>query len=253
MYGHYSCYQGLITGFFNNDSYSVQLYKKILDSFSISETAADASSIAENIGKSVDASLTRTLVADKWNTFCVPFDIDVADGKLNGVEARVMQFESVEGNIMCFSKADKIEAGKPYLIKPTAEIKNPTFADVKLQQVEPIAVGTEDYSFVGVYCQKTFDAAESKKSLFINGNAEFKRPSANSSMKGMRAYFACATEQAASSQLKIGDETTSVSEIVSDADENGYIYNVNGVRVGTDVNGLSKGLYIKKGRKFVVK
>ena len=236
-----------------NKNYSVNLYKKISDQFTISEESTDASAITENLDKSLDVTLERTLVAGKWNTFCVPFDIDVAGGKLNGVAARVMQFESVEGNIMCFLKADKIEAGKPYLIKPAADIDNPTFADVKIQQAEPKEEGSGDYSFFGVYCRKTFDAAESKKSLFINGDAEFKRPSANSSMKGMRAYFACATEQAASSQLKIGDETTSVSEIVSDVDENGYIYNANGVRVGTDVNGLSKGLYIKNGRKFVIK
>ena len=237
----------------DQEKYSVNLYKKINALFTISDEFTDISAIIEKINKSVDVSLTRTLAANKWNTFCVPFDIDVSSGKLNGVEARVMQFESVEGNIMCFSKADKIEAGKPYLIKPVANIENPTFADVTLKEAEPDSVGDGDYSFVGVYCQKTFDAEESKKSLFINGNAEFKRPSANSSMKGLRAYFLCATEQAASSQLKIGNETTSVSEIISDVDENGYIYNVNGVRVGTDMNGLSKGLYIKKGRKFIVK
>ena len=72
-------------------------------------------------------------------------------------------------------------------------------------------------------------------------------------MKGMRAYFACASELAASAQLQLGGELTGVASIVSDVDEDGNIYNLNGVCIGKDIKGLSKGLYIKNGKKFVVK
>lgn len=220
----------------------------------MSESTDNAAVISSNKGKTVDVSLSRTLVADKWNTFCVPFDIDLTDGKLNGVEVRVMEFMDVESNIMCFGTTTQIKAGEAYLIKPLNEsITNPLLPNVTISNKEPMTSGKGNYSFVGVYSPKSFDEQASKVSLFINGSAKLSRPKANSTMKGMRAYFACASEQAASAQLQLGGELTGVASIVSDVDEDGNIYNLNGVCIGKDIKGLSKGLYIKNGKKFVVK
>lgn len=237
-----------------NPDHPIKIFKQITDQVSLSESTDNAAVISSNNGKTVDVSLSRTLVADKWNTFCVPFDIDLTDGKLNGVEVRVMEFLSVDSNIMCFGATTKIKAGEAYLIKPLNEsITNPILPNVTISSEEPKTLDTGNYSFVGVYSPKSFDEQASKVSLFINGSAKLSRPKVNSTMKGMRAYFACASEQAASAQLQLGGELTGVASIVSDVDEDGNIYNLNGVCIGKDIKGLSKGLYIKNGKKFVVK
>lgn len=237
-----------------NPDHPIKIFKQIIDQVSLSESTDNAAVISSNTGKTVDVSLSRTLVADKWNTFCVPFDIDLTDGKLNGVEVRVMEFMDVESNIMCFGTTTKIKAGQAYLIKPLNEsITNPLLPNVTISNKEPMTSGKGNYSFVGVYSPKSFDEQASKVSLFINGSAKLSRPKVNSTMKGMRAYFACASEQAASAQLQLGGELTGVASIVSDVDEDGNIYNLNGVCIGKDIKGLSKGLYIKNGKKFVVK
>lgn len=251
-YGNFKCYT--LNEHRNDNAYSIKIFKQITDQVSLSESSDNAAVISSNNGKTVDVSLSRTLVADKWNTFCVPFDIDLTDGKLNGVEVRVMEFLSVDSNIMCFGTTNKINAGEAYLIKPLNEsITNPILPNVTISSEEPKTLGTGNYSFVGVYSPKSFDEQASKVSLFINGSAKLSRPKANSTMKGMRAYFACASEQAASAQLQLGGELTGVASIVSDVDEDGNIYNLNGVCIGKDIKGLSKGLYIKNGKKFVVK
>lgn len=251
-YGKFRCY--ILNAYRNNNPYSIKIFKQITDQVSLSESTDNAVVISSNNGKTVDVSLSRTLVADKWNTFCVPFDIDLTDGKLNGVEVRVMEFMSVESNIMCFGTTTNIKAGEAYLIKPLNEsITNPILPNVTISSEEPKTLDTGNYSFVGVYSPKSFDEQASKVSLFINGSAKLSRPKVNSTMKGMRAYFACASEQAASAQLQLGGELTGVASIVSDVDEDGNIYNLNGVRIGKDIKGLSKGLYIKNGKKFVVK
>ena len=253
--GRFSCYQD---SYLNSPDRRVQLYKKVDTpdaSVLLSESADNSENITANIGKSADVSLTRTLVADKWNTFCVPFDINISDGKIAGVKARVLEFESVEGNIMCFANvADgKIKAGQPYLINPQAQnIVNPSFKNVTLSAENPRNKESNGYQFCGVYSQKTFEAEESNKSLIINGEANFKRPKANTTMKGMRAYFACPSAEAAASQLRIDGETTSISEIIADTDEAGNIYNINGVCVGHDANTLPRGLYIKNGKKMML-
>lgn len=251
-YGNFRCYT--LNEHRNDNTYSIKIFKQITDQVSLSESSDNAAVISSNKGKTVDVSLSRTLVADKWNTFCVPFDIDLTDGKLNGVEVRVMEFMSVESNIMCFGTTNKITAGEAYLIKPLNEsITNPILPNVTISNKEPMTSGDGNYSFVGVYSPKSFDEQASKVSLFINGSAKLSRPKVNSTMKGMRAYFACASEQAASAQLQLGGELTGVASIVSDVDEDGNIYNLNGVCIGKDIKGLSKGLYIKNGKKFVVK
>ena len=250
-FGIFQCYD---IGYRNDKDRSIKIFKQITDQVSLSESTDNAAVISSNNGKTVDVSLSRTLVADKWNTFCVPFDIDLTDGKLNGVEVRVMEFMDVESNIMCFGTTTKIKAGEAYLIKPLNEsITNPLLPNVTISNKEPMTSGKGNYSFVGVYSPKSFDEQASKVSLFINGSAKLSRPNVNSTMKGMRAYFACASEQAASAQLQLGGELTGVASIVSDVDENGNIYNLNGVCIGKDIKGLSKGLYIKNGKKFVVK
>lgn len=251
-WGKFQCYD--LDAYRNNKDYSIKIFKQIIDQVSLSESTDNAAVISSNNGKTVDVSLSRTLVADKWNTFCVPFDIDLTDGKLNGVEVRVMEFMDVESNIMCFGTTTKIKAGEAYLIKPLNEsITNPLLPNVTISNKEPMTSGKGNYSFVGVYSPKSFDEQASKVSLFINGSAKLSRPKVNSTMKGMRAYFACASEQAASAQLQLGGELTGVASIVSDVDEDGNIYNLNGVCIGKDIKGLSKGLYIKNGKKFVVK
>ena len=251
-FGKFGCYD--LGSYRNDKDYSIKIFKQIIDQVSLSESTDNAAVISSNNGKTVDVSLSRTLVADKWNTFCVPFDIDLTDGKLNGVEVRVMEFMSVESNIMCFGATTKIKAGEAYLIKPLNEsITNPILPNVTISSEEPKTLDTGNYSFVGVYSPKSFDEQASKVSLFINGSAKLSRPKVNSTMKGMRAYFACASEQAASAQLQLGGELTGVASIVSDVDEDGNIYNLNGVCIGKDIKGLSNGLYIKNGKKFVVK
>lgn len=251
-YGQFRCYVYNTND--TNPDHPIKIFKQIIDQVSLSESTDNTAVISSNNGKTVDVSLSRTLVADKWNTFCVPFDIDLTDGKLNGVEVRVMEFMSVDSNIMCFGATTKIKAGEAYLIKPLNEsITNPILPNVTISNKEPMTSDTGNYSFVGVYSPKSFDEQASKVSLFINGSAKLSRPKVNSTMKGMRAYFACASEQAASAQLQLGGELTGVASIVSDVDEDGNIYNLNGVCIGKDIKGLSKGLYIKNGKKFVVK
>ena len=246
----FGCYNSIMTGERNK----IQLYKQIADLVTLSESASNTATIHDNLDKIVDVTLERTLVADKWNTFCSPFTIDCSGGKLCGVSAKIMEFSKVEGNIMFFTEATSMEAGKPYLIKPSESIVNPSFANVKMTAEKPSDVGEENsYKFCGTYIEKAFDEEESKTSLFVNGNAKFSRPKEGTAMKGLRAYFVCASEQLASRQLDINGESTDISSVISDVDKDGNIYNLNGVCVGKDSKGLAKGLYIKNGKTFAVK
>ena len=79
-------------------------------------------------------------------------------------------------------------------------------------------------------------------------------------LKGFRGWFKkFPTAGAKSSVISIdvvsGDEPTDIVKIDANGEEvnNGKVYNINGQLVGTSLNGLSKGLYIVNGKKYVVK
>lgn len=243
---------------YNKDTWgpakSVQLYKRVPVNVTLNEASDNASVIKANNDKTVNASLTRTLVAEKWNTFCVPFDISLKDGKLNGVEASVMEYNSVDGDIMFFAPASEIKAGKAYLIKPSKDIKDPTFLNVKFSSTEPGAPEVETYSFTGLYSPKTFTKEEANTSLFVNGNAKFNKPKANSTMNGMRAYFTIPSNVSSTAQLQISGIQTSINEVTDDVQVgNSNIYSINGQYVGKDASVLEKGIYIRNGKKLVIK
>ena len=206
-------------------------------------------------GEIVNALPLRTLVADKWNTFCLPFNISLENGKLCGVEAEVREYDRMEGDVMMFKEAKKIVAGRSYLIRPKGEnITFKRFDNVRLTGPELEKSGDESFYMIGTYSNRTFSEEESSQYLFLNANAEFKHPKPGTTMKGMRAYFYCSPDVQAS-QMKVG--FTENSTDIKDIEQNNIqansqrIYSINGTYVGTDKSALPKGIYIIGGKKYI--
>ena len=206
-------------------------------------------------GEIVNALPLRTLVADKWNTFCLPFNISLENGKLCGVEAEVREYDRMEGDVMMFKEAKEIVAGRSYLIRPKGEnITFKRFDNVRLTGPELEQSGDESFYMIGTYSNRTFSEEESSQYLFLNANAEFKHPKPGTTMKGMRAYFYCSPDVQAS-QMKVG--FTENSTDIKDIEQNNIqansqrIYSINGTYVGTDKSALPKGIYIIGGKKYI--
>ena len=101
----------------------------------------------------VDASLTRTLVAGAWNTFSVPFDFKVSKSALK--DAVVMGVKEIQGNCISYKRVEYVKAGQAYLVKPAADIVNPTFSYVRMRAIYPQYAGGYDY--IGLYSPMTID------------------------------------------------------------------------------------------------
>lgn len=206
-------------------------------------------------GEIVNALPLRTLVADKWNTFCLPFNISLENGKLCGVEAEVREYDRMEGDVMMFKEAKEIVAGRSYLIRPKGEnIPFKRFDNVRLTGPELEKSGDESFYMIGTYSNRTFSEEESSQYLFLNANAEFKHPKAGTTMKGMRAYFYCSPDVQAS-QMRVGftNNSTDINDIEQDKIQanSQRIYTINGSYVGTDKSALPKGIYIIGGKKYI--
>lgn len=220
----------------------------------LEESEDNSKIISAHKGQTVNALPIRTLVADKWNTFCIPFNLSIADGKLCGIEAEIREYDHMEGDVMMFKEAKEIVAGRPYLIRPNKDIKLGQFDNVRLTGPELEKSGDESFYMIGTYSNRTFSEEESRQYLFLNANAEFRHPKPGTTMKGMRAYFYCSPNVHAS-QIKVGFSENSTD--IKDIEQNNIqansqrIYTINGSYVGTDKAALPKGIYIIGGKKYI--
>lgn len=204
-----------------------------------------------------DITLNRTLVAKKWNTLCVPFAISEEEIKANfGEGTLVEKFDAVNGNTVNFANATSIEAGVPYLIKPTVAGTTYTFYGKEVSADAPKTEGNADVTFQGIYSPtditnngtvKAAGVTEGGKVLFVNPGSK---------TKAFRCFFTIshnASITPAMLKISIKGVETAINSIVMDnsnATDNA-VYNLQGQRVNG--NSLTKGIYIKNGKKFAVK
>lgn len=235
---------------------SIEITPNLVPELTFDEDADNQTVIAGNLGKVATVSLKRTLVADKWNTFCVPFDLDDTSAFFEGVEIKEYDDQKgVEGNTMYFKKVNAIVAGQPCLVKPKTDIVNPVFENVRIKADAPQSVGSADYKFVGVFSPLSFDDGMSRKSLFLSSDGSLIYPDSGTTMRGMRAYFSFPGEmQSNIAKIVIDSDETSISDVVTDDNtSDSGIFNLNGAYVGNDESKLGKGIYIKNRKKVVVK
>lgn len=234
----------------------VQLYKKVSSSpLTLNEETDNSGLLTSNNGQQTAVKLSRKLLANQWNTFCVPFDIDIADGKINGIEASVMEYDHTTGNTMEFKEATKIVAGKAYLIKPSADITNPQFDNVTIKNDDPTVSGDANgYSFVGIYNPKTFSDSDQERVLILASEAKFMKVNNGQRMKGMRAYFTIpAGTKAEAVRLMINNRPTALTEITTTPSTSEKIFYIDGTYAGSDIKNVKKGIVIKDGKKYLMK
>lgn len=214
-------------------------------------TAEDAKTLLEaNQDKTVNVTINRTLVANKWNTLCLPFDVTAEQIKnILKAEGMVREYKDQTADCINFQAAETMTAGVPYLIKPTEEVKGLTFEGVKITAVEGKTkggIGSENLAISGILGARKLESFE----LFLNAAGKFVAPAVGKeTMKGFRAYFISLL--GAGAKINIDGETTGINNIETEATVNGKVYNLNGQYVGNSLNGLKKGIYVVNGKKVI--
>lgn len=209
-----------------------------------------------NAQNDVDVQLKRTLTPTQWNTFCVPFTIsaDVIAEKF-GAGTLVYTFGSMNGNVMNFKASTTIEAGKPYIVKPTKEVVDPIFTGVNIVASDPVKSGENGFFMQGTYGAKT-DLLDDGTNLFLGEGNKFYKPAKGSTkMKGMRAFFIVPQgTNLAALRANIDGATTAIDELTTVVEQptDNRIYNLQGQFVGTSFEGLH-GVYVQNGKKVLVK
>lgn len=235
--------------------YTINIEYVAVKPVTLDESQDNAETISGNADKTVNVKLTRTLKADVWNTFCVPFNVTVAGSPLEG--ATIKQIASVEekddGAVINFKDAPAtLEAGKAYLVRTATAIVNPTFNGVTVKNVSPAnCSGNENYQLIGIYSPLNIDASLYGKVFGINNQDKLAKVKKDTSIKGMRAYFLLANS-ATAAKLNFGGELTGIDAVDNgEAVMTGKVYNLNGQYVGNSLEGLKKGVYVVNGKKVL--
>lgn len=236
-----------------------------LPTISLSESAEN---IIEN-RSDVNISLNRKLVKGVWNTICLPFDVSAAQAKSAfGADVRIAALNAEsKGNTLMFDNktAEGIKAAVPYLIMPSevkADDKYEFYnVSIKPENVTPAAtVRTLDgFAFKGIYNKVDITQdinnpeASDSYAAFLGANNTLFKAKSGTTTKGFRAYFAIPNSTATSAlRVVVDGNATSIKNIncgVVESDD--AVYNLQGQRV--DAHNLMPGLYIKAGKKFVVR
>lgn len=222
----------------------------------VSNTLDEVTVNTFNAQNDVYVQLKRTLTPTQWNTFCVPFTIsaDVIAEKF-GAGTLVYTFGSMNGNVMNFKASTTIEAGKPYIVKPTKEVVDPIFTGVNIVASDPVKSGENGFFMQGTYGAKT-DLLDDGTNLFLGEGNKFYKPAKGSTkMKGMRAFFIVPQgTNLAALRANIDGATTAIDELTTVVEQptDNRIYNLQGQFVGTSFEGLH-GVYVQNGKKVLVK
>jgi len=207
------------------------------------------------VDKAGDVTVKRTFKAGQWNTFVVPFQISNVEltAAFGDVEVAEFTGETANGNnanscTVNFTKmaTPAIAPNKPVLLKTSTTASKFVFEARTLSTGTPEVAG-KLYNFVGSYDATTTVAAGD---YFFSGGKLW-QSEGTTTIKGTRAYLKANSAQGARiADFVVDDEqVTAIDGLTVENTQNGNLYNLNGQRVTTP----KKGLYIREGKKFVVK
>lgn len=248
--------------------------------FGASSTEATNVSISQNNGYTYEAknnatvTLTKPLKANVWNAICLPFSMTEQQVRnAFGEDARIAEFKKVDESgkkaVASFGMHyyQLITAGKPCLIKPSKVSDNYTITGVTIDTEKALTVtdSNKKFDFVGTYAPTTMPT----NSHFLGSNdGKLYYITTAKNISGLKAFLK-PVENNSGAKLSIAfdstvndqdNNTTGIEAIKDYTDQEAAnssvikgIYNINGQFMGTNPAILPQGIYVKNGKKFIVK
>lgn len=252
---------------FTNAQWMLVSTSSVTKTITFDEASETNSKIIPTDGDTYDVTLKRSLVTNMWNSFCVPFDISADQLKVFEADAAtgfgLAEYTDVKEGTLYFTSATTVEAGKPYLIKPTVDTPADgwTFSGVSTFVTKPtdVTYKNDELGFDVTY-KASFDKTSAPEgSYVISSNTVYHLTGGSKTLKGFRGYF---WEETSGSEAKLTTfkvDATATGIITADgiSETPAFdIYNLNGQlvkRAATSTDGLAKGVYIVGGHKQIVR
>lgn len=237
-------------------------YKKFVNTIELKETATTYTTPTLASGCEAEVHLYRKLTLNSWNSFCIPFAVDGVQLKEQfGDDMQVGEYTSFNNGNLGFTPVGSIEAGKPYLLRPTKICETDgyyTFSGITSFVDAPETVTHTDAAS-GDACTYTasFVSTTAPSRAYVLSKNKMYHLTSDMTMKGFRGYFhtASSTEEAKISGWTLNESTTSVNlDGCSSEKPAKNIYTVGGqlvVRQANDTQAVPNGTYIINGKKII--
>ena len=207
-----------------------------------------------------NVTVDRTLKADSWNTFCVPFAMtaeQLAANKITEVRKLENTVENGGSVVLNFSEpVTEIEAGVPYIVKVGEAVSQITVNGVAVKVAKPTPLEVGSVNMQGNYGKMSITGDQ----YFISNNKFYRAADKDVTVKGFRAYITLDEVMVGVNQMliNIDGNVTAIEDILGeDVDATVNVYTIDGVCVKSGVkssealDGLRKGIYIVNGKKVV--
>lgn len=248
--------------------------------FGASSTEATNVSISQTNGYTYEAknnatvTLTKPLKANVWNAICLPFSMTEQQVRnAFGEDARIAEFKKVDesGNkevaLFGMHYYQLITAGKPCLIKPSqvSDTYNIKGVTIDAEKALTVTDSNKKFDFVGTYATTSmpvnshFLGSNNGKLYYIttakeiSGLKAFLKPADNNSGAKLSIAFDSTDNDQDNNTTGIEAIKDYTDQEAANSSANKGIYNINGQFVGTNPAILPQGIYVKNGKKFIVK
>ena len=220
------------------------------------------------IATNVNVRVQRTITAGNWSTICLPFAMtseQVTDAFGNGVQlGDFVDYETEEvgdetvGIKLNVAEVDAIEANHPYIIKVEESLTEFSVNGVDIEaEEEPCVIYDNGLTgkkqviygwFTGTYVVTSVP----ENTLFLNSN-KFWYSKGASSIKAFRAYFDLRDMLSSLEESRIAitfdlSENTGIKDTSRQINDD-KVYNLSGQRIDVP----TKGIYVKNGKKVLIK
>lgn len=209
-------------------------------------------------GSAYAVTVSRSVTANQWTGMVLPYAMTQEQLKtVFGSDAQVATFTgattSGDNTTLNFTTTtDDIAGGTPFLLYATQNVTSlPLNYGEVASAVSPVTA--DGYTFTGTFDANTAVAAGTV--YLATGNLLKTIQDGGGTIAGFRAYIVPNTSSPAKTfSLSVDATTTAISNVsVAPARQRAGVYSLDGRCMGLTTEGLRPGVYIKNGRKFIVK
>lgn len=176
------------------------------------------------------------------SSFILPFAFDVPEG------VTVAELSAVNGSTLVFKPVSRTEANKPYLIQTDNADVLSSFTNVTVEATDNADLTTtiDGVKHIGSYTTKELE------NVYGYANGKFVKANTGT-VSPFRTYIEMPNAASAPKAFNISFEgtTTGINHATTTDSTSKAIYNLQGIRMNGDLNGLSKGVYIVNGKKVI--
>lgn len=253
-------------------TFTDEVVQSTLEELTLDEANDNVNEIDEKGGCYIkELTIKRTFTLDdQWYTLCLPFDFKFDNSILfkTGVDVRELTGSSYNNGVLTLTfsnnlKYETLKAGRPYLVRYGTTggdaIVNPRFENYTINS-DYNDIETDYVSFIGLYGPVTLEA-NNRNVLYMGKNNSLFYPTKNVNVKAFRGLFILNNVEgddvsewgAAKIICDFGDETTEVENIeaLNNLIDHDDYYDLSGRKLSGKPT--TKGIYINKNRKIIIK